>query len=253
MRQAVINSCTPLTLSWLLNRRKALHPSFYLRVLQAAAAFCFAVYMLRQPKKPDRFAGRFVARLYNGSHAPLTDWAFTHLEDIPEGAAALDVGCGGGRTIKKLAAKMRQVYGIDWAAGSVAASRGHNKRLMAEGRVHVEQASVSRLPFADDTFDLVTAIETQYYWPNIQGDVKEILRVLKPGGRLMVVAESYKGTRNDTVLAPVMKLLGSASRLSVDGHRAMFLAAGYEGVEIAEERRRAWICVIGTKPVLTSR
>jgi hypothetical protein len=44
-----------------------------------------------------------------------------------------------------------------------------------------------------------------------------------------------------------MKLLGSL-RLSMDDHRALFLAAGYEGVEIAEERRRGWICAIGTKP-----
>ena len=42
-------------------------------------------------KKPDRFAGRFFAWLMNGSHVPLTDWAFTHL-GIPEGAVALDVG-----------------------------------------------------------------------------------------------------------------------------------------------------------------
>jgi SAM-dependent methyltransferase len=218
----------------------------YLLVLSDAAALCLAVYLARQVKKPDRFAGRFFARLLNGSHAPLTDWAFTHL-DIAEGSTALDVGCGGGRTIGKLAAKAAQVYGIDCAAGSVATSRAHNKRLIAEGRVHVEQASVSRLPFADGKFDLVTAIETQYYWPNLHGDMKEIWRVLKPGGRLMVVAESYKGARNDAVLGPVMKLLGS-SRLSMDDHRALFLAAGYEGVEISEERQRGWLCAIGTKP-----
>ena len=82
---------------------------------------------------------------------------------------------------------------------------------------------------------------------NLRDDMKEILRVLKPGGRLMVVAENYKGGRNDAVLGPVMKLLGS-SRLSMDDHRALFLAARYEGVEIVEERRRGWICAIGTKP-----
>jgi ubiquinone/menaquinone biosynthesis C-methylase UbiE len=94
----------------------------------------------------------------------------------------MDVGCGGGRTLAKLGAKAAQVYGIDYAAGSVATSHAHNKRMIAEGRVHVEQASVSRLPFADDKFDLVTAIETQYYWPNLRDDMKEIWRVLKPGG-----------------------------------------------------------------------
>jgi 2-polyprenyl-3-methyl-5-hydroxy-6-metoxy-1,4-benzoquinol methylase len=223
-----------------------LHPSAYMLALRYAAVLCLAIYLFRQVKKPDRFVGQFFARLMNDSHAPLTDWAFTHLE-IPEGATVLDVGCGGGRTINQLAAKAAQVYGIDYAAGSVAASRAHNKRLIAEGRVHVEQASVSRLPFADDKFDMVTAIETQYYWPNLQGDMKEIMHVLKPGGRLMVVAENYKGARNDAVLGPVMKLLGS-SRLSTDDQRTLFLATGYEGVEIAEERRRGWICAVGTKP-----
>jgi 2-polyprenyl-3-methyl-5-hydroxy-6-metoxy-1,4-benzoquinol methylase len=138
-----------------------LHPSPNMLALRYAAALCLGVYVVRQVKKPDRFAGRLFAWLMNGSHAPLADWAFTHLK-IPEGATTMDVGCGGGQTINKLAAKAAQVYGIDYAAGSVAASRAHNKRLIAEGRVHVEQASVSRLPFADDKFDLVTAIETQY-------------------------------------------------------------------------------------------
>jgi SAM-dependent methyltransferase len=220
--------------------------SRYVLVLLDAATLGLGVYLVRQVKKPDRFAGRFFARMMNGSHGPLTDWAFTHLA-VPKDATVLDVGCGGGRTIEKLAAKAAQVYGIDYAAGSVASSRAHNQRLIAEGRVHVEQASVSQLPFTDDKFDLITAIETQYYWPNLQGDMKEILRVLKPGGRLMVVAESYKGARNDAVLGPMMNLLGS-SRLSLDDHHALFLAAGYEGVEIDEERARGWLCAIGTKP-----
>jgi SAM-dependent methyltransferase len=223
-----------------------LHPSTYITILLDAALLCLTIYLVRQVKKPDRFAGRLFTSMMNGSHAPLTEWAFTHL-GIPEGATALDVGCGGGQTIHRLSAKAAQVYGIDYAAGSVAASRAHNKQLIAERRVHVEQASVSRLPFADDKFDVVTAIETQYYWPNLQGDMQEILRVLKPGGRLMVVAENYKGAHNDAVVGTVMKFLGS-SRLSIDDQRALFLSAGFEGVEIAEERRKGWICAIGTKP-----
>ena len=223
-----------------------LHLSHYLVALRYAVAIVLAIYLGRQVKKPDRFAGRFFAWLMNGSHAPLTDWAFTHLE-IPEGATALDVGCGGGRTIEKLAAKVAQVYGVDYAAGSVAASHAHNKTLMAEGRVFVEQASVSHLPFPGNKFDIVTAIETQYYWPDLSGDMKEIFRVIRPGGRLMVVAESYKGARNDMLLGPVMKLLGS-SRLSVDDHRALFLRAGFADVEIYEQRRRGWLCAIGRKP-----
>ncbi len=214
--------------------------------MRYAVGLAVGLYIVRQVKKPDRFAGRLFTSLMNKSHAPLTDWAFGHLT-IPGGATALDVGCGGGRTIEKLATKAASVYGIDYAAGSVAASRAHNRRLVEEGRASIERASVSKLPFPQDKFDVVTAIETQYYWPDLPNDMREIFRVLNPGGQLMIVAESYKGGHNDAVLGPVMKLLGS-SRLSADDHRALFLSAGFEDVAIIEERRRGWICVVGRKP-----
>jgi len=41
-------------------------------------------------------------------------------------------------------------------------------------------------------FDIVTAVETHYYWPNLATNVKEILRVLKPGGTFALIAEAYR-------------------------------------------------------------
>jgi ubiquinone/menaquinone biosynthesis C-methylase UbiE len=225
---------------------RPLDRSAWLVVLRYVIAIAGVVYVGRQVKKPTRFVGRLFAQMMNDSHSALTDWALTHLT-IDKGATVLDVGCGGGRTIEKLAQIAISVYGVDYAAGSVGESRSHNKRLIAEGRVHVERASVSQLPFPGDMFDVVTAIETQYYWPDVANDMREILRVLKPGGRLMVVAESYKGGRNDWFLGPVMRLIGSI-RLSADDHRALFQSAGFVEVELFEELRKGWICCIGRKP-----
>lgn len=138
---------------------------------------------MSQVRKPDRFAGRLFAILMNQSHSRLTDWGLMHIR-IEKDFTILDVGCGGGRTIGKLAAMASngKVYGIDYAAGSVATSRSHNKELIRSGQVEIEQAPVSNLPFAADTFDLLTAIETQYYWPDLPSDMREVLRVLKSGG-----------------------------------------------------------------------
>jgi ubiquinone/menaquinone biosynthesis C-methylase UbiE len=130
----------------------------------------------------------------------------------------------------------------------VAASRGKNAKLLKEGRVALQQASVSQLPFAENTFDLVTAVETQYYWPDLLGDMREILRVLRPGGTLIVIAESYKKGANEVLQWPVMKLLRSTT-LSVDEERELFTAAGYSPVGIFEERSKGWICGTGTKPM----
>jgi len=97
----------------------------------------------------------------------------------------LDVGCGGGRTISKLAAMASEgkVFGIDYSEDSVAAARRTNARWIDIGRVEIEQGSVSQLPFADDSFDLVTAIETHLFWPDLPNDFRKIFRVLKPGAR----------------------------------------------------------------------
>ena len=43
--------------------------------------------------------------------------------------------------------------------------------------------------------DVVTAVKTHYYWPDLHADLREILRVLKPGGALVVIAEAYRGQR----------------------------------------------------------
>jgi SAM-dependent methyltransferase len=110
---------------------------------------------------------------------------------------------------------------------------------------------VSQLPFPDNTFDLVTAIETQYYWPNLVEDMREVLRVLKPGGELIVIAEMYKGGRYDKRKGPVMWLL-RASHLSVNDHRELFSAAGYADVGIFEEHNKGWISAIARKPTAPS-
>ncbi len=219
-----------------------------LKTVKTAVLVGACVYVAVQVRKPDRFAGRLIAAMMNQSHSKLTDWGLSHVP-IADDFNALDVGCGGGRTIEKLAnaASHGHVSGVDYAPGSVAASRAHNKNLIDAGRVNIQKASVSALPFAADTFDLVTAIETQYYWPDLPNDMRETLRVLKPGGTLTVIAETYQGGSRDAVIGTVMKLLGSPS-LGVKEHRELFLQAGYTDVEVHEEPKKGWICVTGKKP-----
>jgi ubiquinone/menaquinone biosynthesis C-methylase UbiE len=217
-------------------------------LLRYAAIIALTALLLRQAVKPSKWIGRFFALAMNAGHSTMTDWGLKHVV-IQNHFTILDVGCGGGRTIEKMAAiaTAGTVYGIDYAEGSVAASRAKNAQMIKAGRVAIEKASVSQLPFPDNKFDLVTAVETQYYWPNLLGDMREILRVLKPGGRLIVIAEMYKGGRYDTLKWPVMWLLRS-SHLSVNDHRELFSNAGYTGVEIFEEPNKGWLCAVGSKP-----
>ena len=60
----------------------------------------------------------------------------------------------------------------------------------SQGKVEILEGNVESLPFNDDTFDIVTAFETVYFWPNIEKSFGEVKRVLKPGGIFMIGMES---------------------------------------------------------------
>jgi ubiquinone/menaquinone biosynthesis C-methylase UbiE len=186
----------------------------------------------------------------NSRHSKVTDWGLGYVR-IETHHTLLDVGCGGGRTLSKLAevAAQGKVYGIDYSEESVAASKRTNAHWIAMDRVEVQQASVSQLPFPEAMFDVVTAIETHFWWPSLPSDMREIYRVLKPGGRLVVIAEVYKGA-NTTVARLAEKYASKTGMalLDIDEHRVLFTNAGYSEVQVIEERDKGWMCGIGRKP-----
>jgi ubiquinone/menaquinone biosynthesis C-methylase UbiE len=172
------------------------------------------------------------------------------LSSLPSGAKILDVGCGGGRTLERLAAMAAagQVHGIDNADGSVLASKRWNAESIRQGRIQVALASVEAIPFPNCSFDLVTAVETQYFWPDLEQAMQEVKRVLKPGGRFIVIAEYYRKETREPIVGWVLALL-RAHRLSLQEHRDLLTRAGFVDIRISEEVDRGWLCAIGCKPM----
>lgn len=228
-------------------------PNILKNLVTAALTILAILVVTRQCRKPSWWPGRLFLGIMNLSHKGVTSWGLAHVP-IERNFTILDVGCGGGRAIRTMvaAASEGKVYGIDYSAESVAASRRTNAEAIEAGRVEVRQGTVSQLPFPDGTFDFVTAIETLYYWPDPAADLQEILRVLKPGGRFVVIAETYKGRKLDALYRPAMALL-RATYLSVDEHRRLFSEAGYTDVAIFEERGKGWLCGVGRKPTAPGR
>lgn len=199
-------------------------------------------------RKPRGWQGKLSLWLMNTRHSAVTDWGLSHVPIAPS-FTILDVGCGGGRTIDKLAslASAGRVSGIDISTQSVVVSRRTNAKWIEAGRVDIQQASVSKLPFTDAQFDLVTAVETHYYWPDPIADLREILRVLKPGGRLVLIAETYKGQSLGALVEPAMKLIG-ARYLTAHEHRDLLASAGFAQIAIDVNPGKGWIAAVGMKP-----
>jgi SAM-dependent methyltransferase len=203
-----------------------------------------------QCQKPRGWLGRVLLWNMNSRHSGVTDWGLSHVRIEPH-FTILDVGCGGGRTISKLAALATdgKVFGVDYSETSVAASKKTNANWINTHRVEVQHGSVSQLPFEDGKFDLVTAVETHFWWPDLPEGFREIHRVMKPGGTLAVIGEVYKGANTSMSRLVEQNAPRTGMKLlDVEEHRAMLANNGYVEVQIFEEHSKGWICAMGAKP-----
>ena len=75
--------------------------------------------------------------------------------------------------MRRLLKGMGSVTGVDYSELSVQRASRENRRAIQEGRSEILQADAANLPFAENTFDLATAIETIYFWPNPEAGLRE--------------------------------------------------------------------------------
>lgn len=148
--------------------------------------------------KPKGIGGRLMVGMMNTGHSAMAEWGFTHLK-IAENDICLDIGCGGGANVKRLLNKAPngKVTGIDYSEASVEKSKKVNKAEIANNRCEILQGNVAELPFKDETFDVVTAFETIYFWPDIDRSFKQVHRVLKSGGTFMICNEANGENQKD--------------------------------------------------------
>ncbi|WP_405270694.1 class I SAM-dependent methyltransferase [Methanobrevibacter sp.] len=115
----------------------------------------------------------------------------------------LDIGCGGGTNVKRMASKSAKVYGVDYSPKAVERAKELNKDIK---NVEIIESSVSNLPFEDNTFDVITAIKTVFFWPDLVNDFKEVKRVLKPDGIFAIIVD-YNGANGKKMMEFAERLL----------------------------------------------
>ena len=147
-----------------------------------------------QCARPEGFLGRCMLRFMNFGHAPLTNWGLDQVA-FHDGMTMLDIGCGGGATLKRLLkhSEGATVHGIDISAEAVAKAKKVNASAL-DKQVFVIQGSAEKLPYPDAMFDLITAVETVYFWPDFHSCLQEVYRVLKPGGSFAIMVEVLDST-----------------------------------------------------------
>ncbi len=188
---------------------------------------------------PKGRMGRAMLQFMNCCHAPLTNWGLG-LVDVQDGWTMLDIGCGGGATLQRLLKRSKDatVYGIDISEESVAKAKNVNADVL-DKQVFVTQGSAEKLPYKDGAFNLVTAVETVYFWPNLANCLQEVRRVLKPGGRFAIMVEVVD---NDSKWTDVVE---GMTAYSPEELKNMLDDAGFINTEI-HRKKPSYATIIGT-------
>lgn len=103
------------------------------------------------------------------------------------GLRVLEIGCGQGALVNHLAAGGAVMTGLDMSPASLARTSSGARELHLHSRVSLLQADAELLPFTDGTFDRVVSFGVLHHTPDTAHAVDEIRRVLRPGGRAIVM------------------------------------------------------------------
>ena len=119
------------------------------------------------------------------------------LLDVQASSRVLDLGFGGGLALPSLLSRASTVTGVDRAEDMVQAAKKRHASAVAAGRLTLVAGDVGRLPLADGAVDRVLTVNTVYFWPELAPSLREIRRVLTPGGRVVI------GIRDGSVMERV--------------------------------------------------
>lgn len=144
------------------------------------------------PSRPTGEEGSRMLQRMNESHEEVTNWGLDFL-DIENPQHILDVGCGGGATLGRLAGRFpnAQVTGIDISDISVQESLKYNREFIKKGQVQVQIGSVEAIAFEEYFFDGIVTVESFYFWPDPVDNLKEVRRVLKEEGTFLLIADIH--------------------------------------------------------------
>ena len=198
-------------------------------------------------RKPVGRLGRQILDRMNKSHEMMAQWGVSHFNILPDNII-LDIGCGGGKNIERYAKLIStgKVIGIDYSEISVEKSIEINKKAIDAGKVDVIQASVSDMPFEDETFDIVTGFETIYFWPDFVNDLKEVNRVLKKGGLVFFCNEAVYREGEMEKYDDLVELL-DMKIYSEDVLKETLEKTGFTDFMAYIDNKNDWICVLARK------
>jgi SAM-dependent methyltransferase len=179
-------------------------------------------YLSEQAAHPHGLGGPLIGRLWVNETAKTNDDALDLLAPRP-GEDVLEIGFGPGRTLGLLAERGARATGVDVSQEMVRLAGRRNAELVRIGVLTLHRGDGVTLPVDDSSQDAVLSVHNLYFWPKPEATIAEIARVLRPGGRLLLV---FRGREH-----PLPKRLDPAvyNDVTTDQCLAWLASASLEG------------------------
>jgi|RhiMetdeSRZDD1v2_1073273.scaffolds.fasta_scaffold23648_8 ubiquinone/menaquinone biosynthesis C-methylase UbiE len=205
-----------------------------------------ARFLWRQFRKPSGVFGRIIGNRMAEGNVYDARWTVSLLDIQPE-HHVLEIGFGPGVSTHYAAEKATKgfVAGIDHSETMVQAARQRNIETIQAGRMDLKQGDVASLPYLDETFDRAFSIHSIYFWAKPIECLRELRRVLKPGGLLAITIQPKDKWDELQQRESSLRTLYFSPDLV-----PMFDAAGFRGVRVEicpEPDQFPGECVLGLK------
>ena len=166
---------------------------------------------------------RFSLYLKQGGHAAVHREVARSLR-LRTRDVVLDLG-GGGHALAQLALYAGTVHGVDTSAAAVWAAISRNRHDVARGRVHVCRGTLPALPFPEAMFHVITAFEPAFWAGDLPACLREVRRLLRPGGQCVLVCASGRESGGPVPGGQGRAAVSAAPAFAGQGPRAPALAA----------------------------
>ncbi|WP_295068230.1 class I SAM-dependent methyltransferase [Ruminococcus sp.] len=188
---------------------------------------------------PKGLLGRMMLTTMEKEHLPMAQWALKQIK-IPDNGKVADIGCGGDYNIRRMLemSSRAKFIGLDISDESVKKAEKVNKAEIGK-RVKITKGSAEKLPFKENSIDLITAFETVFFWKKPEKGFKEVHRTLVKDGCFAVI-NNYGDPNVDWEkkvpcmtrytaerIADLLKKVGF-SDISVNKKDNLFLVMGYK-------------------------
>lgn len=198
-----------------------------------------------QARKPSGWFGRVVmSRIFNKGNADLNNF-IKDLLDLQENDKVLEVGFGPGKLLHEIASITTKgiVEGIDFSEAMYAEAIKINKKHIADNRLKIQKGNCTDMPYENESFDKVCTSNTIYFWDDPNKIIKEMFRVIKRSGKIVVGFRDKEQMKNLPLSDDVFKLY------SLEEVETVLSNAGFTDISVEEREGKPFVsyCAVATK------